>query len=305
MRNRTLIGLLILSLGWGASLPAAGAGPADEHKQRALAAADPTWRRAYDYLCEGKDRVFNAENDPLIAPRWLFDDLGVIGDRGAVIYVLKTRDGVVLFDTGYASKIHTVLDDGLKALGVDPKAIKTVLIAHGHADHFGGAKYLQDVASPKIWADPADWPAIEASGVRRGGETVDGGAIEQGGVTIRTLAVPGHTPGSLAFIFSVHDQGRPHTAAIMGGLILGLERATPEMLRQYVTSLERLRAASRAAHVDVELENHPIFDNFAIKIDQLASRKIGAPNPLVVGEKAYDDFLAVNQECAAANLAAR
>jgi metallo-beta-lactamase class B len=305
MRNTAISASLVVSLLVVGGAPATGAGPADAHRRQALAAAAPTWQRAYDYLCEGKDRVFNSESDPLITPRWLFDDLGVIGDRGDVLYVLKTADGAVLFDTGYASKTRTVIEDGLKALGVDPKLIKTVLVSHGHPDHFGGAAWLQNTVGPNIWAGAADWPAIEASGVRRGGEAVDGGVVEQGGVSIRTFAVPGHTAGSLAFIFPVHDHGRRHTAALMGGLILGLERATPAVLQQYIASLTRLRAASQTANVDVELVNHPIFDNFAAKLEQLDGRKAGAANPFVVGTRANDAFLTVNQECASANLSAR
>lgn len=287
-----------------------GALAADEtsaafHRRKALEAATPTWQRAYDYLCEGKDRVFNAESDPLITPRWLFDDLGVIGDRNTVLYVLKTADGVILFDTGYAGKTHSVLEDGLKALGVDLGQIKTVFISHGHPDHFGGAPYLERAGGPTIWAGAADWPAIEGSGVHRGGEAVDNGVVRQGGVTVRTFAVPGHTPGALAFIFPVHDQGRTHVAALMGGLILGLERATPDMLRQYVSSVEQFRAAAQAARVDVELENHPIFDNFASKLERSDSRRPGEPSPFVVGSAAYGAFLTVNQECAAASLSER
>ncbi|MEO6341391.1 MAG: hypothetical protein ABIO39_15215, partial [Caulobacteraceae bacterium] len=96
-----------------------------------------------------------------------------------------------------------------------------------------------------------------------------------------------------------------HMAALMGGLILGLERASPEILNQYIASLGRLRAASQAANVDVELENHPIFDNFVAKLEQLDGRKASAPNPFIVGAKAYGAFLTVNQECASANLSAR
>jgi metallo-beta-lactamase class B len=305
MRNSVLSVLLPMALALTEGMPAAGADLADAHKQKALVAAAPSWQRAYDYLCEGQSRSFNSEADPLITPRWLFDDLGVMGDRGTVIYVLKTGRGAILFDTGYASKTHAVLDDGLKALGIDPRSIKTVLIAHGHPDHFGGARYLQDTVAPEIWAGPADWPAIEASGVRRGREAVDGGAIEQDGVIVHTFAVPGHTPGSLALIFPVHDHGRTHTAAIMGGLILGLDRATPEMLSQYVNSLDHLSTVSRAAHVDVELENHPLFDNFASKFTQLDGRETNAPHPFVVGWNAYAAFLTVNRECASANLVAR
>lgn len=305
MPNTAFSSSLAIALALAAATPATSAETAELHRRIAREAAVPTWQRAYDYLCDGKDRVFNAESDPLIQPRWLFDDLGVIGDRGTVLYVLKTADGVVLFDTGYASKASSVLDDGLRTLGVDPRQIKTVLIAHGHPDHFGGAAYLQNTVGPEIWAGAADWPVIAASGVRRGRDTVDGGLVERGGVAIRTLAAPGHTPGALAFIFPVHDKGRPHMAAIMGGLILGLERATPEMLNQYIGSLQRLRAASQAAGVDVELENHPIFDNFAAKLAQLDQRKTGAPNPFVVGPKAYTAFLAVNEACASASLSAR
>jgi len=303
--SRILGGLLGLSLVLGAATSAARAGAADEHKQAARAAAGQTWQRAYEYLCEGKDRVFNAESDPPIAPRWLFDDLGVLGDRNTVLYVLKTADGVVLFDTGYASKTAAVLQSGLKALGVDPKQIKTVLITHGHPDHYGGAAYLQNTVGPTIWAGSADWPGIAASGVSRGKDAVDGGEIEQGGVTIRTFAVPGHTPGALGFIFPVHENGKMHAAALMGGLILGLERATPEALRQYISSLERFRAASDAARVDVELENHPVFDNFAEKLARIDSPRRGSANPFIVGAPAYSAFLSVNQACAAASLADR
>ena len=34
--------------------------------------------------------------------------------------------------------------NGLKKLGLDPAQIKYVIVSHGHRDHSGGARYLQD-----------------------------------------------------------------------------------------------------------------------------------------------------------------
>jgi metallo-beta-lactamase class B len=49
--------------------------------------------------------------------------------------------------------------------------------------------------------------------------------------------------------------------------------------------------------VDVELQNHPIMDNFAERLDKLHERKAGDPNPFVVGQENYSKFLEVMYTC--------
>ena len=49
--------------------------------------------------------------------------------------------------------------------------------------------------------------------------------------------------------------------------------------------------------VDVEVQNHSLYDNTFEKADALKSGKPGAPHPFVVGEGNYSRFVAVMTEC--------
>jgi metallo-beta-lactamase class B len=54
--------------------------------------------------------------------------------------------------------------------------------------------------------------------------------------------------------------------------------------------------------VDVELQNHPLFDNFTVKLAQLQIRKPGEPNPFIVGQANYGKFMDVMSECMQAEI---
>ena len=76
------------------------------------------------------------------------------------------------------------------------------------------------------------------------------------------IAIPGHTPGSLAFLFPAKDGRRTHVAGLFGGTILTADRITTAGLTQYVQSIAHYLEAAKRAEVDVELQNHPIFGRF-------------------------------------------
>ena len=44
----------------------------------------------------------------------------------------------------------------MNKLGLDPSKIKYVIITHGHADHFGGAAYLQSHFGTHVLVSKAD-----------------------------------------------------------------------------------------------------------------------------------------------------
>jgi len=119
------------------------------------------------------------------------------------------------------------------------------------------------------------------------------------------VLIPGHTPGALGFVFRVADGARTHTAALFGGSILLVNRIPAEGLRQYVQSLERFADVTRRLGVDVELQNHPLYDGFTTKLERLAVRQAGDSHPFVVGADAYQRFLTVMTECTNAQLARR
>jgi metallo-beta-lactamase class B len=234
---------------------------------------------------------------------------------------LTTPGGILLIDAGYPDQLESVLLQQMRAAGLDPNDVRYVLIGHGHADHFGGASYFQQRGA-RVALSAADWRFIENSAPppaaapaaaapaalpppRRDVVVADGEPISFGGVEITPVLIPGHTPGALGFVFRVVDGARSHTAALFGGSILLVSRIPDEGLRQYVQSLERFAAVTQRLGVDVEIQNHPLYDGFAMKLERLAMRRAGDPHPFVVGTDAYRRFLTVMSECANAQLARR
>ena len=57
--------------------------------------------------------------------------------------------------------------------------------------------------------------------------------------------------------------------------------------------------------MDVEIQNHPLYDGFEGKLAELSSRKSGAPHPFVVGTDSYQSFLTVMSDCARAEIERR
>jgi hypothetical protein len=57
--------------------------------------------------------------------------------------------------------------------------------------------------------------------------------------------------------------------------------------------------------VDVEIQNHPLYDRTLGKLSALNERKPGSPNPFVVGPNSYGKFLDVQSRCMQAAIARR
>jgi metallo-beta-lactamase class B len=285
-----------------------------------VAAAGSEWGEAVEFFCRDAGRA-NRADDPEITPTRVFDNLYALGRTSTVVWALTTPGGILLIDAGYPDQLESVLLRQMRAAGLDPNDVRYVLIGHGHADHFGGASYFQQRGA-RVALSAADWRFIENSAPppaaapaaaapaalpppRRDVVVADGEPISFGGVEITPVLIPGHTPGALGFVFRVVDGARSHTAALFGGSILLVSRIPDEGLRQYVQSLERFAAVTQRLGVDVEIQNHPLYDGFAMKLERLAMRRAGDPHPFVVGTDAYRRFLTVMSECANAQLARR
>jgi metallo-beta-lactamase class B len=284
---------------------------------RARAAAGSEWGEAVEFFCGNSGRP-NRADDPELTPTRVFDNLYALGRTSTVVWALTTPAGILLIDAGYPDQLESLLLPQMLAAGLDPNDVRYVLLGHGHADHFGGASYFQQRGA-RVASSAADWNLIEnpppaPPGVpapaglpppRRDVVVADGEAISFGGVEITPVLIPGHTPGALGFVFRVRDGERSHTAALFGGSILLVNRIPDDGLRQYVQSLERFGAVTQRLGVDVEIQNHPLYDGFATKLERLAARRAGDAHPFVVGPDAYRRFLTVMAECANAQLARR
>ena len=145
--------------------------------------------------------------DPPIEPTKIFDNVYVIGKRRHVVYVVQTSDGLLMFDVECQPGGEQLL--GLQKLGLDPSQVKAIVVAHGHADHFGGAPYFQQKYGTRVYVSTADWDLIENPPPARVGaevRTVPGPTRDQAIVRgpdhrardlkVQTVALPGHTPGA-------------------------------------------------------------------------------------------------------------
>jgi metallo-beta-lactamase class B len=263
------------------------------------------WSATKEFYCTpGKAHANNAD-DPLIAPTKIFDNLYAIGRTSTVVYALTTSDGIVLIDAGYPDQLESVLMPGMKELGLDPARIKYILVTHGHADHFGGSTVLQQRYGAKVGMAAADWETVErpgrsgapSTGPKRDAVLSEGTPLKVGDIEISVVAVPGHTPGSLGFIFPVRDGNTTHIAALFGGAILLPGRQDVPVLQGYINSVNHFADITKQRGVDVEVQNHPIFDGMDVKLTALKGRRPGQPHPFVVGKAAYQQFLSTMTAC--------
>ena len=283
------------------------------HIEASRKAAGTEWIEAWKFFCDPDQKTANKADDPIIEPVKLFDNLYAIGRSTTIIYALDTPDGLILLDAGYANDVEPVLIPGLTKLKLDPKRIKYVVISHGHADHFGGAKYLQEQYGARIYVTAADWDAIERAPAAGAGPGVmppkrdlsilENQPIVLGQTKLTSVFLPGHTPGTVALIFSVKDRGKAHTVGYLGAPML-IPPPDPQV-QQHIQSLRRFGEIARKMKVDVELLNHPMMDGMAAKITKLQGRASGGPNPFVVGVESYQRFLTVSSECLESVLARR
>jgi metallo-beta-lactamase class B len=284
---------------------------------RKTAGAD--WSEAVDFICALDPNRANRPDDPEIAPTRVFDNLAVVGRTGTAVWIVTTSAGLVLIDAGYAEQLDSVLLKGMKTLGLDPARVTHVIVGHGHGDHFGGASYFQQRGARVVMGAP-DWDLLDAPPAagrgagpaappvpapKRDMSVTDGQTLTVGDVTFRFTMIPGHTAGSLGVVFPVKDGRTTHIAGLFGGSILIPTRIPDDGLRQYIESIDRWAAVTRGLNVDVELQNHPLYDGFPARLQRLTQRAPGQPNPFVVGPEAYQRFLQVMSGCTRVQLARR
>jgi metallo-beta-lactamase class B len=283
--------------------------------EAARKSAGTEWTEAFDFICAVNAGRANSPTDPVIPPTKVFDNLSVVGRTSTAVWVVTTSAGVALIDSGYGDQLESVLLPGLKALGLDPAQVKYVIVGHGHGDHFGGASYFQQRGARVVMAAP-DWDLVEAAPPAGRGAAavqppkrdivaVEGQAITFGDIAFTPVMIPGHTPGSMGVIFPVKDGGATRVAGLFGGSILTPGRISDEGLQQYIASVDHWAEVTRRMKVDVEIQNHPMYDGFLTKLERLKTRKPGDPNPFLVGGDSYQRFVGVMSGCTKVQLARR
>jgi metallo-beta-lactamase class B len=198
----------------------------------------------------------------------------------------------------------------LTKLGLKPTDIKYVIISHAHGDHDQGAAELQSRYGAKVVMGAADWdatlqrPATAAGGVPKRDVSVgpDGTKITLGDTTVTVVSTPGHSPGTLSYVFPVKDQGRTVMVAYSGGTLTGAFGTDAKRWDEYIASQNKIAKAAADAGATVLLSNHSEYDGAYAKA-RLAGlkREVGEENPFIVGAAGVQRYFTVMTECAQAS----
>jgi metallo-beta-lactamase class B len=236
------------------------------------------------------------------APMKVFDNLYFLGMTEYSAWAVNTSEGIIIIDALFDYSVDDEVAEGLKTLGLDPAKIKYVMISHGHGDHSGGAKFLQDSYKARVLLSAADWDLLERSrGTRPARDMVvtDGQKLTLGDTTITIYNTPGHTAGTLSYLIPVKDNGTPHLVAEWGGTAFNFPR-TVDNFRTYTASAVRFGEIATRAGADVLISNHSQYDGSKSKLPARKLRKSGDPNPYVVGNDSVRRYMKIAEECSRA-----
>jgi metallo-beta-lactamase class B len=240
----------------------------------------------------------------------VFDNLYFVGGSVHSSWALTTSEGIILIDTIYPYNSEELIIGGLERLGLNPADIKYVVISHAHGDHIGGAQILQERYGAQVVMGGPDWDLVETYPNRyatmaptRDIVATDGMELTLGDTTLNIFETPGHTPGTLSYVFTVYDNGEPLTVAYSGGTAFNFVNNTPDPgiqnFQTYIDSQRHLQEEAAAAGASIIMSNHSSFDQAVLKIRLMSTRGNG-PHPFVVGEAGVQRYLEVNAMCARA-----
>ena len=173
---------------------------------------------------------------------------------------------VALVDAGDSEDAGPLLA-ALQKRGLGPEAVQAILLTHGDFDHTRGARHFPkatvmalepDVALAEGRVSRTPMTAPKPMGFKVGRVLRDGEAVEVGEVRFEVFAVPGHTPGSAAYlargVLFLGDSADVSSAGTLepGSWLFSQDtKLNRKALRELAARLEK-----RASEVKVLLPSH-------------------------------------------------
>ena len=244
------------------------------------------------------------------APFKMFDILYCLGTRQHSSWALQTSAGIIVIDTNFAWATGPEIIEGMNTLGLNPRDVKYVVISHAHGDHDQGAAELQKRYGAQVVMGTPDWdatlqrPATAAGGVPKRDLAVgpEGRKLTLGDTSVDIIATPGHTPGTLSYVFPVKDRGRTLMVAYSGGTLTGAFGTDGARWDEYIASQRKIAKVAADAGATVLLSNHSEYDGAYTKARLIAApRQPGEDHPFVVGTDGVQRYFTVMAECAMAS----
>lgn len=254
------------------------------------AAAQTTQNHPY-ISAEQSNAIANEWTRPM-EPFKILGNLYYVGAQNIGSYLFVTPQGNILLDTGMPG-MHDAVVANIQTLGFKLPDIKILISSHAHIDHIGGHAAMKKATGAQVVALGEDaralglgkdlspvgylgWTPVKVDRVIKDGDTVS-----LGGVTLRAIWTPGHTPGATTWVTTIADAGRNYTVVFPGGAgpnagppVVGNPKF-PTLADDTLTTFKKLRALNP----DIQLPGHPA-QLFMGKLD--AVRAGVRPHPLLV-----------------------
>ena len=197
-------------------------------------------------------------------------------EPGCCVYMVDTKseDGLVLIDVGlYIEPIQVIEKEGF-----DLKDIKHCLITHGHIDHFGACHELKKYnADIKFYAHEQDADKIEQKSPIQSLNPffadykydpvklarkfkADDEILKIGQFEFKCFHIPGHTPGSVAYLLETGDK-RVLFAGDLPGIAININDGN---LDDYLISMQKLTTID----IDILCEGHEDIIKPAEKVNK-------------------------------------
>jgi metallo-beta-lactamase class B len=170
--------------------------------------------KLYPYLSSG------ATEPGWFEPYPAFDGVYFVGSPWVSAWAIDTGDGLILIDAlDDADEARELIIAGIQKFGFEGSDIKAVLVSHEHADHYGGACWLQETFDTSVYMSEVAWDGLATDPANPGGliepptrnlTLEDGVGVTVGNLTVTSVAIPGHTAGTVSFLFPVYENGFKH-----------------------------------------------------------------------------------------------
>ena len=133
------------------------------------------------------------------------DNLHIIRDGHVNFYSYAKGGDMVCVDAGFGSP---TMKSELDKLGLNPSSISHLFFTHSDRDHVGGLKLFPNA---KVYISSEEEQMINGEkkrflimnnrlGTDRYTLLADGEVVEVGDITVKAVATPGHTPGSMSYL---------------------------------------------------------------------------------------------------------
>jgi metallo-beta-lactamase class B len=239
-------------------------------------------------------------------PFHMIGNIYYVGSAGLSCYLITTRRGNILLDTGYPDMAPQI-EGNIEKLGFKLKDTKLLINSHAHIDHGGGMAAVKAATGGKLVAMAGDAPFFESGGhndVMFGDRNLfptakvdrvihDGDQVKLGGVTLTAHLTPGHTPGNTTWTMVTKDKDGKSYNVVFFGIVTPFPNtnlkgtpAYPTMGADWAKTIQVLPTLK----CDVFLGSNSSFYDLEKKHQELVNDP-NAPNPFIdpTGCKAFVD----------------